>query len=97
MDNSVACAWLQISNMAMRLGIKFSYFRIMLCFLSWNKRLRVCLDLGKLKGKKRNLESNFLSIVWIEESQKEKNREEKCKENLSCYEENFFLQNMRGK
>jgi len=34
--------------------------------------VRVCLDLGKLKGKKKNLKSSFLSIVWFEESQKEK-------------------------
>ena len=59
--------------------------------------LRVCLDLGKLEGKKKSLESHFLSIVWFEESQKEKNREESCKENLSCYEEKIFLPNMRGK
>ena len=57
----------------------------------------MCLDLGKWEGKKKNLESNFFFIVWFEESQKERNREEKYKENLSCYEENFFLPNMRGK
>ena len=34
--------------------------------------LRVCLDLEKLEGKKKSLESCFLSIVWFEESQKEK-------------------------
>ena len=27
------------------------------------KTLRVCVDLRKLEGKKKNLESNFLSIV----------------------------------
>jgi len=44
------------------------------------------------------LESNFLSIVWFEKSQKEKkSREEKGKKNLRCYEEKFFLPNMRGK
>jgi len=59
--------------------------------------LTVCLDLEKLEGKKKILKSSFLSIVWFEESQKEKNREESCKENLSCYEENFFPPNMRGK
>ena len=37
-----------------------------------NKTFRVCLDLGKLEGKKKNLESSFLSIVWFEKSQKEK-------------------------
>jgi len=37
-----------------------------------NLILRVCFDLEKLEGKKKNLESNFLSIIWIEESQKEK-------------------------
>ena len=36
------------------------------------KSLRVCLGLEKLEGKKKNLESSFLSIVWFEESQKEK-------------------------
>jgi len=50
-----------------------------------------------LKEKKKILESCFLSIVWFEESQKEKNREESCKKNLSCYEEKFFLPNMKGK
>jgi len=45
-----------------------------------HSRLRVCLDLGKLEGKKKILESSFLSIVWFEGSQKEKNREESCKE-----------------
>ena len=49
----------------------------------------MCLDLGKLEGKKKILKSSFLFIVWFEESQKEKNREESCKENLSCYEEKF--------
>jgi len=57
----------------------------------------MCLDLRKLEEKKEILESSFLSIVWFEESQKEKNRHESCKENLSCYEENFFPQNMRRK
>jgi len=55
------------------------------------------LDLEKLERKKKNLESSFLSIVWFEESQKEKNREESCKKNWSCYEEKNFLPNMRGK
>jgi len=57
----------------------------------------VCLDLRKLKGKKKSLESCFLFIVWFEESQKKKKRKESCKENLSCYEEKIFLSNMRGK
>ena len=57
----------------------------------------MCLDFGKLEGKKKSLESYFLFIVWFEESQKEKNREESCKENLSYYEEKIFLPNMRGK
>jgi len=35
------------------------------------------LDLGKLEGKKKKLESSFLSIVWFEESQKEKKIERK--------------------
>ena len=51
------------------------------------------LENGKERKKSK---SNFLSIVWFEESQK-KNREKKCEENLSCYEEIFFLPNMRGK
>jgi len=54
------------------------------------------LDLTKLEGKKKILKNNFLSIVWFEESQRKKSREEKGKENL-CYEEKFFLPNMRGK
>ena len=57
----------------------------------------MCLGLGKLEGKKKNLKSCFLSIVWFEESQKEKNREESCKENLNCYEEKISLPNMREK
>jgi len=32
----------------------------------------VYLDFGKLEGKKKNLKSSFLSIVWFEKSQKEK-------------------------
>ena len=40
---------------------------------------------------------SFLSTVWIEKSQKEKNREEKCEENLSCDEEKIFPSNMKGK
>ena len=59
--------------------------------------LKVCLNFEKLEEKK-SLESYFLSIVWFEESQKErKNREKSCKENLSCYEKKIFLPNMRGK
>ena len=33
---------------------------------------RVCLDVEKVKGKKKILESMFISIGWFEESQKEK-------------------------
>ena len=44
--------------------------------------LRVCLDLRKLKGKKKNLKSNFLFIVWFEESQKEKKLRGKREEKL---------------
>jgi len=55
------------------------------------------LDFRKLEGKKKILKSSFLFIVWFEENQKEKNREESYKENLSCYEEIFFLPNMREK
>jgi len=40
---------------------------------------------------------SFLSIVWIEKSQKKKNREEKCEENLSCDKEKIFPSNMKGK
>ena len=55
------------------------------------RTFRVCLDLEKLKEKKKNLKSNFLSTVWFEESEKEKNREEKQKKNLSYYgKKNFF-------
>jgi len=68
---------------------------IYLDFLSQIKK--VCLDFEKLEGKKKNMKSNFLFIVWLEKSQKEKNREEKCTENLSCYKEKFFFPNMRGK
>ena len=50
----------------------------------------------KIERKEKILESNFLSNIWFDESQK-KNKEEKWKENLSCYEEKFFLPNMRGK
>jgi len=52
----------------------------------------------KIGRKEKSLESYFLSIVWFGESQKKKkNREESCKENLSCYEEKIFLPNIRGK
>ena len=51
----------------------------------------------KIRRKEKNLKSNFLSIVWFEECQKKKKREENCKEHLSCYEEKIFLPNMRGK
>ena len=51
----------------------------------------------KIERKEKLLESNFLSNVWFDESQKKRNKEEKWKENLSCYEEKFFLPNMRGK
>ena len=51
------------------------------------------LKLEKL-GKK--IKNSFLSVVWFEESRKEKNRKEKCKKNLSCHEEKFFLTNMKG-
>ena len=57
----------------------------------------MCLNFEKLEGKKFFLKNNFFSTVWFEESSNEKNKEEKYKENLSCYEENFFLPNMRGK
>jgi len=51
----------------------------------------------KIRRKGKNLKSNFLFTVWFEDSQKEKNREEKFNENLRYYEEKFFLTNMRGK
>jgi len=51
----------------------------------------------KLKEKKKSLKNCFLFIVWFDKSLKEKNREERYKENLSCYEEKIFLPNMRGK
>ena len=50
-----------------------------------------------MRRKEKKLKSSFLSIVWFEECQKEKNREKNCKENLSYYEEKIFLPNMRGK
>ena len=56
------------------------------------------LDLEKLEGKKKNLKSNFFSIVWyfgLRKVKRKKNREEKGKENLCCYEkklgEIYFL------
>jgi len=52
---------------------------------------------GPWKIEKKKLKSSFLFTIWFEESQEEKNREEKWKENLSCYEEKYFLSNMRGK
>ena len=59
--------------------------------------LRVCLDLGKLKGKKKIRKVTFFPLFGLRKVKKEKNIEEKCKENLSCYQEKFFLPNMRGK
>jgi len=55
----------------------------------------VYLDLGKLKGKKKFWKVIFFPIFGL--MKVKKNKEEKWKENLSCYEENFFLPNMRGK
>ena len=49
----------------------------------------------KIGRKEKNLKSYFLFIVWFEKSHKEKNRDESCKENLSCYEEKIFLPNMK--
>jgi len=77
--------------------IKIIFFRVLSFIRIFILFLRVCLDLGKLEGKKKNLKSSFLSNVWFEKSQKEKNREENCKENLSCYEEKIFLPKTRGK
>ena len=51
----------------------------------------------KIRRKEKKFGKLFSSIVWFEESQKKKNREESCKENLSCCEEKIFLPNMRGK
>jgi len=49
----------------------------------------VCLDLGKLEGKKKNWKVVFFHcLVWGKS--KGKNREKNFKENLSCYEEIFF-------
>jgi len=50
----------------------------------------------KIERKEKKLKSNFLFHVWFEENSKKKNWVEKYKKNL-CYEENFFLPNMRGK
>ena len=58
---------------------------------------RVCLDLRKLEGKKKNWKVVFFPLFGLRKVKKKQNREEKCKENLSCYEEKFFLPNIRGK
>ena len=56
------------------------------------------MDLEKLEGKKKNLESNFLSIVWFEESQKEQKLRGKMQENFELlWKKKFFLPNMREK
>jgi len=34
--------------------------------------LMVCLDLERWEGKEKKLKSSFLSVVWFDESQKEK-------------------------
>ena len=47
--------------------------RFIVCFVIYSMHvvcwfivtLRVCLNLEKLEGKKKNLESSFLSIVWF--------------------------------
>ena len=62
----------------------------------WTWELGCVWTLKNWKDKK-NLKNNFFSIVWLEKSQKEKNREEKCEENLSCDEEKIFPSTMKGK
>ena len=57
----------------------------------------MCLDLEKWEGKKKFWKVTFFSLCGLRKVKRKKNREEKCKENLSHYEENFFLPNMRGK
>ena len=77
--------------------VYFCYFYQVGFYIYNGATLKVCLDLEKLEGKQKILESSFLSIIWLEESQKEKNREETYKKNLSCYEEKIFLPNMGEK
>ena len=48
----------------------------------FDKTFRVCLDLGKLEGKKKNLKSNFFSLFGLRKVKRKKSREEKGKENL---------------
>ena len=57
----------------------------------------VCLDLEKLKEKKKIQKVVFFPLFDSRKVKKKKNREENYKENLSCYKENFFLPNMREK
>jgi len=64
---------------------------------SRDKILFGCVWTLKNWKERKKLKNSFLFIVWFMESQKEKNREESCKENLSCYEEKNFLPNMSGK
>jgi len=56
---------------------------------------RLCLDLEKLKEKKKYLEFFFL-LFGLRKVKRKKNEEESRRKNLS-YEEKIFLPNMRGK
>jgi len=47
--------------------------------------------------KEKNLESNFFQLFGLRKVKTEKKIEEKCEENLSCYEQKILLSNMRGK
>ena len=38
----------------------------------FGEALMVCLDLERWEGKEKKLKSSFLSVVWFDESQKEK-------------------------
>jgi len=78
-----------------------------ICFYLWMMKLfpgiwrqmfekfRVCLDLEKLEGKEKNLESNFLSTVWFEKSYKKK--KEEIQGNFELLWRKVFLSNMREK
>jgi len=55
------------------------------------------LDFGRLEGKKKIWKVTFFLLFGLRKVNKKKNKEEKCKENLSCDEQKYFLPNMRGK
>ena len=59
--------------------------------------LMVCLNLEILKEKKKNRKVAFFSLFGLRKIKRKKTREEKCKKNLSCHEEQIFLPNMKEK